>query len=143
MQTQTHDPGRFLHYWEVLPEIVDAAQRSRRLVAHSVASGFRDGWRRPGEDRKLRIYLAEFLNEPQFDSQWLQGPEWRMWTAKGLLNEKAIAEAVRRHLHRAVSAGANVIVLPELTVTSRVLAEIRQELQAMAVATAEQAPCMV
>jgi len=142
-QTQTHDMGRFLIFWEVLPHIVDANKRSRMVIARSATSDFRNGFRRPLEGSTLRVYLAEFLVVPEFDSRWQQGPKWKIWTANGLLNERAIDDIAREHVRRAASLKADVVVFPELTITPTTLSSIQRELQSLAVATPGSAPCMV
>jgi len=142
-QAQTHDMGRFLVFWEVLPHIVDANKRSRTVAAHSASSDFRDGFRGPLRGRTLRVYLAEFLLVPEFDSRWHQGPKWRIWTANGLVNDGAINDIAREHLRRAASLKADVVIFPELTITSTTLSAIQQGLQSLAVGAPDSAPCMV
>ena len=118
VQRQPVDPDRFNPNWYLFSRVPDPSQPARVAEGMPPSIGFERACARIAArpSSALKIYLAEFATALAFDAEL--SPDHggaRLWTAHGLLNYEVIAQEAIAHLANAKTAGADVVMFPELT----------------------------
>jgi len=113
-------PFTHMPHWTVLRARPDPASPSISARVQRANASLEKAFGSLVDD--ARIYLAEFSEPPKFLPR--DPGDKERWIAMGLDNEEALKQEVLDHLDRAIGKRADVVVLPELTITPRIKAEI-------------------
>lgn len=98
VQTQHPDPDRHTPHWHVIPDTPDLAQPSRRVLVDLPDLTFVAACQALTNRGVLRLYLAEYLSLPTFDSHLSGKPGCQGWLANGLHNVDQIHLETIEHL---------------------------------------------